>query len=245
MCDLCTIMKKGILFIRGFNTNTSQFPDKHYAYFDVLYNSSKKNEFTFFHYSNSEDIRSVYARLVDVLSKSRHEVVMAHSMGGCLFVKYMSEFPERLRSFKKIVLLMPLISKVAWIDVVSRIAIAAPFIEDIPVFIPAFLSSTALSDNTNITNDFCNNNFSELWVPSKQVVQCYNDIILPPEQLVRLLNGTPQCVLIHASDETVAPIDPHCLAQIRRKVQVQGKHECFNDSARAIPFFAKLAKVFN
>ena len=236
-------MKKRILFIRGFNTNTSQFPDKHYAYFDVLYNSNK-NKFTFFHYSNSEDIRSVYARLLDVLGENKHDIVMAHSMGGCLFVKYMSEFPERLRSFKKIILLMPLISKVAWIDVVSRIAIAAPFVEDIPIFIPAFLSSTALSDNTNITNDFCYN-FSDLWVPAKQVVQCYNDIILPPDEVVRLLNGTRQCVLLHASDETVAPIDPHCLAQIRRKVQVQGKHECFNDSARAVPFFAKLTKVFN
>ena len=87
-------MKKRILFIRGFNTNTSQFPDKHYAYFDVLYNSNK-NKFTFFHYSNSEDIRSVYARLLDVLGENKHDIVMAHSMGGCLFVKYMSEFRSK------------------------------------------------------------------------------------------------------------------------------------------------------
>ena len=44
-----------ILFIRGFNTNC--VPERHYAYFDVVYN--KKNTFSFFYYSNMEDISSV------------------------------------------------------------------------------------------------------------------------------------------------------------------------------------------
>lgn len=229
-----------ILFIRGFSTY--DVVEKHYAFFDVVYN--KRNDFSFFYYSNMEDIRSVYARLVAVLRKGRFNVVMAHSMGGCLFVKYMSEFPETLRRFRKIILLMPLISKVAWIDYAFRIA---PFTKDIPLFVPLLLSSTDLSDNAVIMNDFYKTvgrriPFSQLWIPQKQVFQCYNDMILPPDELVRLINGTPQCVVFHASNELVAPIDPVTLVQIEKKVQIAGKHECFNDSQRAVAFFAKLAE---
>ena len=210
-----------ILFIRGFSTY--DVVEKHYAFFDVVYN--KRNDFSFFYYSNMEDIRSVYARLVAVLRKGRSNVVMAHSLGGCLFVKYMSEFPETLRRFRKIVLLMPLVSKVAWMDCAFR---AAPLLtERLSIFVPLLLSSTDLSDNTVIVNDFyaCDRArnqlvpFSHLWVPAKQVFQCYRDVILPPDELVRLINGTPQCVLFHASNERVAPIDPATLARFMPSVQ--------------------------
>ena len=235
-----------ILFIRGFNTD--QVPEKHYAFFDVVYNQykkkRKKKSFAFFRYSNVEDIRSVYARLLAVLREDKHDVVMAHSMGCFLFVKYMSEFPETLHRFRKIVLFMPLISKVPWIDCAVRLV---PFAENVSLFVPMFLSTTVLGDDTVIVNDFFATgqhliSFSDLWVPAKQVVQCYNDMILSPDEVVEVINGSPQCTLFHASDELVAPIDPATLAKIRKKVQVQGKHECFNDSERAVPFFAALAE---
>ena len=86
---------------------------------------------------------------------------------------------------------MPLISKVAWIDYVFRIA---PFTVDVPVFVPLAISSTKLSDNTVIVNDFCTTDqkltpFSELWIPIKQVFQCYKDAILPPDEVVKVING--------------------------------------------------------
>ena len=103
-----------VLFVRGFATDINSNYACKFAYssFDNFFMMSQYN-LEYFNYSPEEDLPDVYARLCDKIENNLFDVIIGHSIGGGLLLKFLTEHKNYMdcisKTTKKIIFLMPLI----------------------------------------------------------------------------------------------------------------------------------------
>ena len=109
-----------LLFIRGFNTDLNNKLTKNaYINFDNVFLLSNI-EYEYFNYRPDEDLEEVYDRLCNEIKTNNYDILCSHSMGGGLLMKYCIEHPD-LSKYKKVIFMMPLICKINYINILSKI----------------------------------------------------------------------------------------------------------------------------
>ena len=78
-----------ILFIRGFNTDLHHM-NNHYQNFETFFSFSNY-ALEYFNYSPDDDIEDVYTKCSQLLKSGTYKIVMAHSLGGCLLMRFCNE----------------------------------------------------------------------------------------------------------------------------------------------------------
>ena len=220
-----------ILFIRGFNTNmTSSFDETKFTYsnFDNFFEMSKY-DFNYFNYSPEENLDDVYSKLETQLMNGSYTILMGHSMGGGLLLKFLTEHPEKIETYTKIIFLMPMITKVFSTELICKI----PFIDKMYLPKCLIIPNNNLFNNGNILND------SFKLLCSKQVVTMYNDKNYISKMNLSIIDK-PNCVMIYAKDEMLSTISSDVLEKIENKYILEGKHEMFNESNHSNKFFRTL-----
>ena len=258
------------MFICGFDTHPIDTGNiDRYVHFELFFAQTRMTgkRIEFFRYTTAENLDDVYDRLSRILNSKKRKrpytVLMAHSMGAGLLVKYMADvksdtqkFNNRLHKYKKILLLMPFISKqddmtVTFIRVCPFAEkITLPWIEKVPIRdfpqkVPqaqhySIPPETLLLWKEYVSNhDICHHVRCR-FIPLMQVVQMYRHYFLTETKLVETLNSTPNCMLFYATDEEMTRITPDLLARINNTRIVTGKHFCFNNICNVSAFFESL-----
>jgi hypothetical protein len=212
------------LFVCGFNTH----PDEHgginmYVAMEIYFKFSN-TKLTFFRYKTTDDLRETYRQLAAILDTKEHDLIITHSMGSCLCLKYIADTNDT----RNIVMCMPFISTSRAI----RLATHIPLIEHLYVPKCCLIPNHTLYDGGNILND------------DISLVRCQNiyfaitDFFLDEPDLVRVINGHKKMRIIYAESELVSPIAPDILTQIRGKVAFsKGKHVSFANIVCMSDFF--------
>lgn len=220
-------MKYNILFIRGFNTNNIETNDT-YSHIHILL--SQTNYITYFNYNPNDDIVETYKKLCKIIRRNNFTHLIGHSMGGGLLMKYISDFPKKIPTYKKIILLMPLVYKVPIIDLIAKI----PFIRNLYIPKPIILPASKLYSLGNFLNDDYN------LISVSQITDMYNHLMLNSDDFIYLLNKyRKNTILFYAKDEVFNTIPEEILDKIYKKQYVNGLHECFNDLHTCKRFFDK------
>jgi len=222
-------MKKNVLFVCGFNTHPEDHNDEDiYSIFSIYFMYSDYN-ISFFRYRTSEDITDVRAALQKKITEKSYHVVIAHSMGGALVMKTMSECPNCLQDIK-IILLMPFLTSNTLLDFVCSI----PFIQHFKIPKNILIPNHKLHSMGNVFND----NFN--LVSTKQMYDVHKNILLPKDTLLELINNHKDLLIIYANDEQVCPFDKDmlngCIASDKLKC-FDGQHVIFVDLKHYSPFF--------
>lgn len=218
-------MKK-ILLVKGFNTSTNDNEgDNIYVNFDIFFKLSNF-KLEYFQYDNEEKLECVYDRLTKVLemnkqqvklrnqSEYEYDIVIAHSMGGCLMTKYLTEHPEFER---RVIMIAPLICKMPNVKLLFRI----PFLQYCYIIKASILPNSKLFSTGNILND------SYKWIPIKQIVSAYTFMSDDNDKLVEILNTRKNCHVIYNMDEQFNVIPQKILDSLERCTIIDGKHTCF------------------
>ena len=213
-----------ILFIRGFNTDHS--PDI-YAPFSTIFDTIE-----YFNYSHTKNLDNVYQKMCKMIKSKKYDIIMAHSMGGGLMMRYMYDNPEKIAQHKRIILLMPMVYKQTLNTIVNKI----PFIDNVSIIKAVLLPAYLLYDGGNLIND--NYDFVSLQQPSRM----YNKYMLNDKDIVKTINSHENCVLFYATQEAITNIDSKVLDKIKNKEFVTGKHHCFGENCNSVAFFKTLAK---
>ena len=217
-----------VLFIRGFNTDL-KLGNKTYITFDNYFILSEY-ELTYFNYSVDENIKDVYLNLIRVINNNNFDIIIGHSLGGALLMKFCHEF-KNIKNYKKIIFLMPLVHKINLLNIISNI----PLISYLYLPKVLFMPNIFLCEDENILDD----TFS--LTPLKQIIQSYQDILISDENIINTLKANENCILFYATDERFSVIDKATLKKIDNIIYVNGRHECFNESKNSNKFFKELA----
>ena len=223
-----------ILFIRGFNTDMNSSNDQTklcYSMFDNFFEMSKY-DFSYFNYSPEENLDDVYSKLETHIMNGSYTILIGHSMGGGLLLKFLTEHPEKIETYTKIIFLMPMITKVFSTEIICKI----PFIDKMYLPKCLIIPNNNLFNNGNILNDSFN------LLNSKQVVTMYNNKNYISKMDLSIINK-PNCVMIYAKDEMLSTITPDVLEKIENKHILEGKHEMFNESNHSNKFFKTLKSL--
>ena len=223
------IKKKMVLFVRGFNTYMESNSDDHYANFTNFFMLSEFS-LIYFNYSPDEDISTVYKRLSNILDTHTYDILLAHSLGCGLLMKYITDHKDKVSGYEKIVYLMPLIVKTRLNDIISMI----PLIEYVKLPKHLILPNNKLYHDGNVLND------NLRLIPIQQVVNFYRDYMNHID--ITLINSS-NSTLVYASEEEFNVIDTQHLDAIKNKVFVSGKHECFNELGHSTAFFNALKQI--
>ena len=224
-----------ILFIRGYATdmNTNYQSKDAYSSFDNFFMmSSYKLEY--FNYSPEEDLSTVYAKLCDKIENNLFDVIIGHSMGGGLLMKFLTEHKNYVdcmsKSNKKVIFLMPLIEKYLPIDILAKI----PFVSN--TYFPKLIAipNNQLYDDGNILND----DFYP--IHNKQVSTMYNDYI---DKMDLSIIDHECCHMIYAKGELLNVILPQTLKNIKNKTILEGKHQMFMEANHSTKFFQTLKSL--
>jgi len=221
-------MKK-ILFIRGYNTDMNSTKKDSYCNFSTFFELSKEYKLKYFNYSPEEELDEVYKRLCKTLSIQKYDILIGHSMGGGLLLKYLTENKKKIKKYDKLLFLMPLVSKVPSTNILTKI----PFSEKLYLPKALILPNNNLFDLGNILND----NYKLLCV--KQVVTMYNDNKYISSTDLTILNKK-NCHLVYAKNEKFTIIQDDVLDKIKNKTILEGKHEMFNEFDNSRKFFPTL-----
>lgn len=219
-----------ILFVCGFNTH----PDEHkginmYSAFELYFKFSDVN-LSFFRYKTTEDLRLVYQKLADILDTREHDLIISHSMGSCLCLKYIADTNDN----RKIIMCMPFISTSNTMKCATHI----PLIQYLYVPKCCMIPNYTLYDGGNIMND------SISLMLYQQVYFAITDIFLNEDELVRVINDHPNLRIIYAENELVSPIDGSILSKIRGKIAFsKGKHVSFANIVYMGDFFDVLTTL--
>ena len=236
------------LFVRGFATYGSPTDqDKNYAYLELVLRESFP-DFSFFSYSPEEDLDDVYQRLCARLRRTGRkgrqgggDVLVAHSLGGCLVTKWLAEHPGAHRRFRRVVLLMPFLSRTPVGQAVSRVVdfLPAPLARRPALPVPLLTPAGTLCDSGNVWTDLT---LCTHIVPFGQIVTAYRDqsYLMPAARAASVLNAATNVRVLRADDDSVAPLDPRLVNDLTHITSVPGKHECYNDCHRATLFFRAL-----
>jgi hypothetical protein len=221
-----------ILFVRGFATDmNSNYVSKYtYSNFDNFFMMSQYN-LEYFNYSTEDDLSTVYARLCDKLENNLFDVLIGHSMGGGLMLKFLTEHKEYMdcisKTNKKIIFLMPLIERSIANDFIAGI----PFIEN--VYLPKLIAfpNNFLYDDGNILND------DVYPVLGKQFVTMQQKYI---DKLDLSIIDQNNCHMIYAKNELFNVISQKTLNNIKNKTILEGKHQMFMEANHSTKFFQTL-----
>jgi len=224
-----------VLFVRGYATDmNSNYACKYtYSSFDKFFMmSSYKLEY--FNYSPEDELSAVYARLCDKIENNLYDVIIGHSMGGGLLLKFLNEHKNYVdcmsKTNKKIIFIMPLIERYLPIDILAKI----PFVPQF--YFPKFLSTpnNKLYDDGNILND----DFYP--INNKQVGTMYNEYI---DKMDLSIIDHECCHMIYAKGELFNVILPQTLNKIKNKTILEGKHEMFMEASHSTKFFQTLKSL--
>jgi len=209
---------KNILFISGFNTHPEEQKNFNiYSSLEVYFTFSNYT-ITFFTYKTTENLDDVYKRLFDILITKKHDIIMTHSLGSCLYLKYVSQTNDT----RKAILCMPFIHSTTFLKCLSYLHIY--IVEN--VYIPkcCVIPNSSLFHGGNILNDDTN------LISFHQIHNAINNYFLPENQLVQLINSHQNIRIIYCMEEDVSPIHPSILSQIQTKVTMtKGKHVSFSN----------------
>lgn len=230
--------KQKILFVRGFATALSSGIDDYIGIKTVL---EQHYDFTYFDYEPSEALDVVYKRMYKIINSMNPDILIAHSLGGGLVTKYIKSNTETINKDMKIILLMPLLCKSAFIDIM--IQILSPSLLLNPQLLlpkPLLLNPMDIYEGGNILN--CDISL----ISFKQVY----DIFTEPNSIVTndlsFISNNPKIKLFYASNEKINIIDESILQKIPTKQlkRVLGLHECWRsitiNNNRKTDFFSQL-----
>jgi hypothetical protein len=210
-----------LLFIRGYNTDLkSKLTENSYINFDNFFMLSDI-EYEYFNYGLDENLDDVYHKLCEKIHKIDYNILCSHSMGGGLLMKYCIEHPN-LKKYTKVIFMMPLICKVNYVNILSKIV---PEWLKLPKAL--VIPNNNLFEDGNILNDTYN------LISVKQIIQMYNYI---DKFNLNILNKE-NCVLIYAKEEKLNIISKDVLDTIKNKYFVNGRHACFSESNNSNEFF--------
>jgi hypothetical protein len=214
-----------ILFVSGFNSHPNEQPGDVdiYSSFDIYFKFSK-NKLEHFRYKTTENLHYVYERLYDVLKTKKHDLVICHSMGCCLAMKYIHETNDK----REFIMCMPYIHVSSFIKLLSNI----PLIQYLYIPKCCLAPNHILIDAGNIFND-------ELrFVRCNQIHTAINDFFLPEEKLIQTINSN-NIHIIYSENEFISPIESHILSQIKRDhiSYSKGKHISFSNTYHMSNFF--------
>ena len=167
----------------------------------------------------------MYNNLVTQIQTIKYDILIAHSLGGGLLLKYCNENENDISGFQKIIFLMPYIytNPYSFIHIASMLNITE--IENV-VYLPQFFL-------TGITAE---NNYS--MIPLKQIIQSHTILFLNEEDIVKTINNSKNIFFIYSKEETISQIDTFILEQINDIIYVDGNHTCFcQRNNNSIQFF--------
>ena len=228
-----------VFFIRGYDTDNDSTDGTHtYAPFDVFFLQSGHYSIRYFHYNPKENMHAVYTRLCHILRKNPFEILVGHSMGGCLLFRYATHaHPRWVATYHRLIFLMPLLYRR---PVFASIFTIVPHVTKI--HLPRCLSAATRRHDGNIWNE------SARWVSCEQIVQMYNEMMPQTDaEVVDMFAKTPNAVMMYASDEMLNVIPESIRTRIHPSqcVLVNGKHECFRDSSFSLGFFRGFRDILN
>jgi pimeloyl-ACP methyl ester carboxylesterase len=220
-----TDFENRILFIRGFNTDNIETKDVYAHIHCVL---SQKNNITYFNYNPEDDIVETYEKLCKTIKRHNFTHLIGHSMGGGLLMKYISDYPKKISTYKKVILLMPLIYKTPLNNFLAKI----PLLRNVRVPKSFILPASKLQSLGNFMNDDYN------LLSLSQITDMYNHVMLDSDDFVAILNKhRKNTILFYAKEEAFNTIPQDTLDKIDNQVYVDGLHECFNELSNCKSFF--------
>ena len=223
---------KEVLFVSGFNTHPDEQPDNLDIYDCFLQHFKySKYKVTFFRYKREEPLDAVYKRMCELLVASECKLIIGHSLGGGLLVKYLSEHEEK----RKVILLMPFISVPRWKQIAFSYLYLSPFAFRLPKCVA--IPNSGLFEGGNIIND------TATLLDLSQITFASNNLFLSEDEVIRVFETTSDIVMMYADDETISPIECELLDRIKKKVYVKGKHVSFADIITTKHFFDEFAKL--
>ena len=244
---------KRILFIGGFNTDIEEHRLNFYFAFENFF-KMVEDTYTveFFTYNTRQNLNTVYERLSNSLEHNKYDIILAHSMGCCLFTKWLHEQDtiETMETIEtkqintnkshnkqtKIVLMMPFICKTFNLQMLSYVPCIQYMLMPKCIVIP----NNTLFEEGNCLNDRI--------IPTllKQVYQTVvEDFMLPTDLLVETLNKFDNIDIIYATNELVSPIPDAVLKQINNVYMVDGMHMAFMDVKNSSRFFTQLKQLIS
>ena len=168
----------------------------------------------------------VYERLC---KDTQYDILMGHSMGGGLLIKYIREHKT-----KRVILLMPLFSKRIDIELVCQI----------PLTRYMYLPTELIIPNRYLCDQYTKKDYK--LIPVAQIYDAYNDPSFMSDDL-DFINNNPDVYMIYAQLELLNVISDKVLDSINKKQlkYVNGLHECFNSVNEGCNFFEKLDEILN
>lgn len=220
-----------VLFVSGFNTHPEEHDNMNlYSSIEVYFKFSN-TEVTFFRYKTTEDLRVVYLRLEKILNTKEHDMIITHSMGSCLAMKYIAETNDT----RKIIMCMPFITT----SRIMRLATYIPLIQYIYVPKCCMIPNHTLYAGGNILND------EVTPVCCNQIYFAITDFFLDEDELIKVIKNHKNLRIIYADNEKVSPIDSSTITQIIEKVTfTKGKHCSFANIIQMSDFFEVLTSQF-
>lgn len=215
-----------ILFVRGFNTAVSGT----YNNFDNFFELSNNYKLSYFEYAPREDLGTVYSNLCKKINDGSYTVLMGHSMGGGLLLKFLTEHRTSIPHFNKIIFLMPYIST----SISHNLLFSIPFTHKL------YLPFNLVAPNRSLTNEGNYLNDDYRLTPLLQPSTMHHDYI--PHMDLSILNQD-NCVLIYAENESITPIPEKVLDKIHNKIILRGKHEMFRDKDDSKHFFSTIKNI--
>lgn len=221
------------LFVRGFNTYMNSDYDRYNSMKTFL--ESRDITVDYINYSTDRDIYRVYEQMGEKIEKENYDYLIGHSMGGCLVTRFMHENPEKTKSFKRVILLMPFVNQDPLINIISNI----PIIKYINLPKAILFPENELYEGGNIFNDKSPFKFLKL----TQIMDCYTKLILRNDELITTLNKNKNSIVVYAREEKFTIIPTGILRKIKNKRIIDGKHECFYNKSNTYGFFEILSSI--
>jgi hypothetical protein len=182
----------------------------------------------YFNYSIDEDLHKVYNNLDKKIKNNNYDILIGHSLGGGLLLKYFTNNKESINKYKKIIYLMPLIHQ----QLIRKFLFDTfSWVKYLPKYF--ICPNDSLFDNGNILND------TFVIIPIHQLATQYKDISSLDISLINNSNSH----MLYVKNELLTPIDSVTLNKITNKTIINGKHECFNETSNCTEFFSLLKNI--
>lgn len=232
--------KVKILFVRGFATALSTGIDTYLGIKIVL---EQHYDFIYFDYEPWETLDEVQKRLFKIIHTVKPDILIGHSLGGGLVAKYIKSHTETINKDMKIILLMPLLCKTAFSELMMKI-LSHSLSFNPKLLLPKSLIMNPMDiyEGGNILNrDFSIISFRQLYDIATE--QLTNDL--------SFISDNPKIKLLYASNENINIIDESVLKQIptNQLKRVNGLHEPWRsikiNTNKTTDFFSQLLEIVN
>jgi len=213
-----------ILFISGFNTHPDDSKGVDlYLVFQIYYMFSG-HEVEFFRYETGEPLHDVYCRLKSILYTKSHDLIITHSMGSCLFLRYVFEHGDK----RNVIMCMPYIHATP----LNQLICALPLVSYCRLPKCLVLPNHLLLEGGNPLNDEIR------LINLSQPVCAINHFFLSDENLIKTIGEHANLRIIYSEDEQISPISDAILQSIDDKViYIPGKHVSFGNAIQMNEFF--------